>query len=197
MISSLDMFLDPLLIPPFQAALALGLGPFWAFLCGVLVVALLATVVGELCMAAAYYLNRRHFARVNKEMVLNNNLSIQAIAQKDKQAFKACNHLANEAFGLSFFSGITLFASSIWPAFFILGWLSFRFSDAQIILPGLGYDVPPNGVFIPCYILVRVAFAKLAKPRLWPFTRIEAWRKKNEDCGEELLGWDSLTKPRA
>lgn len=196
MFAGLNNALSPVFILPFQAAMALGAAPFWAFAFGVLVLSLAATVIGELSMAGAYYLNRRHFAEVTKEMVTHNNLSIQAIAQQDKEAYKACNHMANEAFGLSFFSGIALFASSVWPAFFALGWLGHAFGDAEIILPVAGVEIGYHVLFIILYIVVRVLFAKLLKPRLWPFNRIEAWRKRNEYCGEDLKGWDSLHRPQ-
>jgi hypothetical protein len=196
MFDPLNAFLDPALILPFQWALMLGIAPFWAFFIGVTVVSVLATIIGELSMAGIYYLNHRYLEKDTSEMVKFNNLSIQAIAQQDKGAYKACNHMANEAFGRTMFSGIALFAASMWPAFFVLGWLSYRFSDADIILPGLDYQIAFQAIFIPVYIISRIVFAKVLKRRMWPFTRIEAWRQSvTEACErEEMLGWDALIK---
>ena len=84
------------------------------------------------CGAVAPYpkaRNRKHFARITHEMTINNNNSIRALARRDKASYKACNAQANDAFGKSFFSGIALFASSIWPAFLVMAWLAYRFPE--------------------------------------------------------------------
>lgn len=173
-------FLDPFLIWVFRlpgdATLGFALGLAW--------IALIATAIGELCIAAAYFINRKHFRSVRSEMVSNHNLSIRALMAKDKETYKACNGLANDAFGKTFFSNIALFAASLWPAFFGLGWLGFRFSGVDFTLPLVGV-VTTNFFFVPTYIMVRVLFSRVKK-RLPVFKQAHALLK-DEDPNEEKL----------
>ncbi|MFW5838285.1 MAG: hypothetical protein ACOCVM_09755, partial [Desulfovibrionaceae bacterium] len=154
------------------AGFALGL--FWT--------ALLASLVGELSMAAAYRINRRHFRSVNADMVEHHNLSLKALRAKDKSSWKACNDLANDAFGKNFFSGAALFAASLWPAAVALGWLDWRFAGVAFDLPLAG-EVGPAFLFLPAYILTRVGLA-LARPRI-PGLRRLVFRPSRD--GQRLL----------
>ncbi|EPR43611.1 hypothetical protein dsx2_2228 [Desulfovibrio sp. X2] len=187
--------LDALCIAPFKALMLLGLPTMLSFLGGIVALCVLCTVVGELTMALAYFLNRKHWAKLQRDMVVHQNLSIKAIKLRDKESYKACNTMANEAFGLSFFSGVALFAASLWPAFFALDWMGTRFAAVTFVLPLLGKSVGYTFFFIPLYVAVRVVFGRWVKPRLWPFNRIKAWVKANEDCGEELMSWADLMAP--
>lgn len=173
-------FLDPWFIWAFRlsdnAYAGFAVGLFW--------VCLAATVVGELCMAGVYFLNKRHFATVNRDMVDHHNLSVHALGAKDKTAWKACNSIANDAFGKNFFAHIALFASSLWVVPFVIGWLSFRFGEVDFAVPLLG-AVGPAFVFIPAYIIVRIGF-NLAKPWMPVFRTIRRKVKENE-AGDEML----------
>jgi len=180
-------FIDPALIWLFR----LPENEYAGFALGLAWVALVATIIGELCIAGAYFFNSRHFAKLNNDMVHNNNLSIQAIGQKDKTSYKACNSLANDAFGKNFFAHIALFAASVWPAFFAMGWLDYRFASVDFSVPILG-GVGPAFIFVPSYILIRVAFAKL-KPWLPVFRTIKAKITENES-GEEMMSFGDLVK---
>lgn len=188
MLDEFYAFIDPALIAPFRwpgneyAGLILGL--FW--------VALAATVVGELCMAGAYFFNRKHFAEMRREMVVHNNLSIRALGFKDKASYKACNSIANEEFGRNFFAGIALFASSIWPAFFAMGWLDYRFQGVGFLLPLLG-AVGVGFFFVPTYIVTRIAFHK-SKPWLPLFSWIKRKTAENESCEEMITYMDIVKK---
>ncbi|MDD4731548.1 MAG: hypothetical protein PHX58_06410 [Desulfovibrio sp.] len=187
MVSEFYAFIDPVLIAAFRLPgneyLGLALGLVW--------VSLLATVLGELCMAGVYFFNRRHFAEMRQEMVRHNNLSIRALGFKDKASYKACNSIANEEFGRNFFSGIALFASSVWPAFFGMGWLDYRFH-------GVGFDLPLMGMvgtgflFVPTYIVTRIAFHK-AKPWLPLFSAIKRKIAENEG-DEEMITYMDIVK---
>jgi len=190
-IAGLNEVLDPLFIWMFRFPLP----PLAAFGVGLTLLALVVTVVGELSMAGAYFLNRRHFAKINREMVQNNNNSIRALSQGDKTSYTACNSLANDAFGRNFFAGIALFASSIWPVAFALGWLSMRYGALEFPLPLVERTVGPNFYFVPLYIAVRVAFCK-AKPWLPVFRTIRAAVLANQDTGERMLSWADLLEPR-
>lgn len=136
-------------------------------------------------MAGVYFLNKKHFAKINREMVDHHNLSVQAIGVKDKAAWKACNSIANEAFGQNFFSHIALFASSLWVVPFAIGWLFYRFGHVDFIVPFIG-QVGPSFVFIPAYILIRFLFSK-AKPWLPVFKTIKRKIKENEGEDEMML----------
>jgi hypothetical protein len=187
MLSEFYSFIDPALIAPFRwpgneyAGFALGL--FW--------VALVATVIGELCMAGVYFFNRDHFAEMRREMVRHNNLSIRALGFKDKASYKACNSIANEEFGRNFFAGIALFASSVWPAFFAMGWFDFRFHGVEFMLPLFG-AVGTGFLFVPIYILTRYGFHK-AKPWLPLFSWIKKMVAENE-AGEEMITYMDIVK---
>ncbi|SKA81832.1 hypothetical protein SAMN02745704_01457 [Paucidesulfovibrio gracilis DSM 16080] len=187
MVSEFYAFIDPVLIAAFRVFaneyLGLVLGLVW--------VALLATVLGELCMAGVYFFNRRHFGEMRREMIRHNNLSIRALGYKDKESYKACNSIANEEFGRNFFSGIALFASSVWPAFFGMGWLDFRFHGVEFVLPLMG-TVGAGFLFVPIYILVRIAFHK-AKPWLPLFSFIRRKIKENEG-GEDWMTYMDIVK---
>lgn len=195
MLESVTGLADPLLIVPYRVVLAVGGSSLWAFFAGTFALALVATIVGELTMAGIYWLNRRHFAELRREMVTHNNLSIRALARKDKASYTACNKMANEYFGRNLFSGFTLFASSLWPAFFALAWLGTRFSG--LAWPVWGFELRHHSIFLLIYIPVRIVFG-LNKKRIWPFNRFKAFMARNEDCGEQLMTFsDIMAKPEA
>ncbi len=172
-------FLDPWMIWAFR----MTDNPYVGFAIGIFWVCLIATVIGEFCMAGVYFLNAKHFATINRDMVNHHNLSVKAIGVKDKEAYKACNSIANEAFGKNFFSRIALFASSLWVVPFGIGWLFFRFGEVDFTVPVIGAIGPPF-IFIPAYILIRYLFSK-AKPWLPFFKTIKQKIRENE--GEESL----------
>ncbi|TVM16425.1 hypothetical protein DPQ33_12465 [Oceanidesulfovibrio indonesiensis] len=183
-------FLDPFLVWAFRlpgdATLGFALGLVW--------IALVATAIGELCIAGAYFINRKHFRSMRSEMVSNHNLSIQALLAKDKDTYKACNGLANEAFGKTFFSNIALFAASLWPAFFALGWLGFRFNGVEFSLPLLGI-VTTNFFFVPTYIATRILFSRVKK-RLPVFKQAHALLKDEDPNEEKLVNYLDYMKDR-
>jgi hypothetical protein len=191
MLIEFEQALDPLFIWMFRFPLP----PLAAFGVGLTLLALAVTIVGELAMAGAYFLNRKHFAKINREMILNNNNSIRALSHGDKVSYKACNSLANDAFGRNFFSGLALFASSIWPVAFALGWLALRYGSVEFPLPLVERTVGANFFFVPLYIVVRVAFCK-AKPWLPVFRTIRAAVLANQDPGERMLSWADLLAPQ-
>ena len=138
-------FLDPWMIWSFR----LTANPYVGFAIGIFWISLAATVIGELCMAGIYFINRKHFAEINRNMVSHHNLSVKAIGAKDKQAWKACNSIANDAFGKNFFSHIALFASSLWVVPFGIGWLFYRFGEVDFVIPFINHPVGPVFVFHP------------------------------------------------
>ncbi|MBC16886.1 conserved membrane protein of unknown function [Pseudodesulfovibrio profundus] len=181
-------FLDPWMIWAFR----MTENPYIGFAIGIFWICLLATVIGELCMAGIYFLNAKHFAKISKDMVGHHNLSVQALGAKNKEAWKACNSIANDAFGKNFFSHIALFASSLWVVPFGIGWLFYRFGDVEFIVPLIG-QVGPSFIFIPAYIFTRWMFGK-AKPWLPLFRMIRQKIKENEGEEEMMMFSDIMKK---
>ncbi|WP_419784866.1 hypothetical protein [Pseudodesulfovibrio sp.] len=181
-------FLDPWLIWAFR----LTDNPYVGFGLGIIFICLVTTVLGELCMAGVYFLNAKHFGKMNKDMVHNHNLSVKAIGVRNKTAWKACNSIANEAFGKNFFAHIALFASSIWMVPFGLGWIYYRFSSVDFTVPFIG-AVGPAFYFIPAYILSRFLFEK-AKPWI-PLFRVIKRKIKENEGEEEMILFSDLAKP--
>lgn len=178
-------FLDPWMIWAFR----LSDNPYLGFAIGLVWVCITATVIGELCMAGVYFLNKAHFAKINRDMVDHHNLSVRALGVKDKTAWKACNSIANEAFGKNFFSRIALFASSLWVVPFAIGWMFYRFGEVDFVVPYIG-EVGPAFVFIPVYILSRVLFSK-SKPWL-PFFRTIKQKVDENENGDEMMTFMDL-----
>ncbi|MCJ2163494.1 MULTISPECIES: hypothetical protein [unclassified Pseudodesulfovibrio] len=178
-------FLDPWLIWAFRTS---G-NPYVGFAIGVFWICLLATIIGELGMAGVYFLNKKHFATINRDMIDHHNFSVKALGAKDKTAWKACNSLANDAFGKNFFARIALFASSLWVVPFGIGWLFYRFGEVDFTVPLLG-EVSPAFIFIPAYILTRYLFS-LSKPWL-PFFRTIQQRVKENEAGDEMMTFVDL-----
>lgn len=178
-------FLDPWMIWAFR----ISGNAYVGFALGLIWVALVATIIGELCMAGVYFSNKKHFRTINRDMVDHHNLSVRALGAKDKTAWKACNSIANDAFGKNFFAHMALFASSLWIVPFTIGWLFYRFGQVDFDVPFMG-AVGPAFIFIPVYILVRYLFCK-AKPWIPVFKSIRRKVKENE-AGEEMLNFTDL-----
>jgi len=159
------------------------------FYLGTLVLCAAAVVVGEATYILAYMLNRRHYESGQDEMVRMHNLSVQAIAAKDKASYKAANSLANESFGKSFFAQAALFCASLWPVPFLLGWMSLRFRGVGI--PFFGLSVSYVAVFLPTYILCRYGFSKI-KGRLPFFSKAQATMRQMAEKREKILSWADL-----
>lgn len=182
-------FLDSWLIWAFR----LTENPYVGFAIGIFFLCVVTTVIGELCMAGIYFINKKHFAEINNKMVAHHNLSVQAIGAKNKEAWKACNSIANDAFGKNFFSHIALFASSLWIVPFGVGWLFYRFGEVDFVVPFIG-QVGPVFIFLPAYILTRYLFGKV-KPFLPVFKTIQRKIKENEG-EEEMLLFSDLMKEK-
>lgn len=187
MLVQLYSLLDAALIAPFR----LFDTPLAGFLFGVTVLAAVCIVLGEYSMAWAYIFNRRHYKEQTEEMVRMHNLSIEAIRSKDKESYRAANKWANEHFGKSFFARLALFACSMWPVPFALGWLDIRFSGLGIMeVPFTSWQPGYAFFFIGLYILLRVAFAKFAKPRIPFFNRVVGLMQSETE--REVKSWSEL-----
>lgn len=139
--------------------------PIAGYLIGTALLCLICVVIGHFTLSVAFRFNRRFIDRDNSRLVKMHNLSVQALIAKDKNAYKSCNHEANDAFGKVFFSQIALSISSLWPVPFALGWMQTRFLDVAFSLPVsiplIGDSVGFTFSFIPMYILVYIVFGKI------------------------------------
>jgi hypothetical protein len=126
--------LDPWLIWAFRLPTRAEYG----FALGLLWVSLAATMVGEISSRIIVRCNRDYFKGLKREMVKNHNLSLRALAVKDKASYKASNTMAHDAFGRHFFAQLSLSASSLWTVPFALGWFDYRF-------PGVLFPFPLAG----------------------------------------------------
>jgi hypothetical protein len=151
------LFLDPYLIWFFRIT---GYS-FVDFLLGTFVLAFITLVIGEFCISIVFLLSRKNIAKVSDEVVRYQNLSVDAAAVGDKTAYHAANKLANDAFGRTFFMQIAFSAAFLWPIFFSLTWMGYRFSDVEFRLLFTDYTVGYACVFIPLFIASYLIFKRL------------------------------------
>ncbi len=184
--------LDPFVIWAFRVSEESWVG----FLFGSLILNLACVMLGDVTSILARRLNRKVYGAYHDEMVKHHNLSVKALRTSDKEAYKAVNKQAHEAFGKYFFSQAGAFALSIWPLPFALAWMEMRFGgipmDLPFAIPGVGKSVFYPFFFIPIYIVVRISYGKLM--RMSPvYRRILEWTKHSS--GEEMLSFVELLTP--
>jgi hypothetical protein len=164
------------------------------FILGTFTLALMAVIVGELNIALAYLVARRRIERVTDEAVRYQNLSLEALTAGDKGAYRAANRLANDAFGHSFFMQIALSAAFLWPAGFVLAWMSHRFADLEFPLPFIPYALGYIGVFLLLFIAAYFVFKPL-KYRIPFFRRIKVLLKASSLNARKLNSFGALLSP--
>ena len=152
--------LDAFLITPYRWP---G-NPVIGWWLGSFVIALWCALLGMLTSAFACRANASHIREVDSEVVERHNQSMNALKAGDRSAYKAINKLAKEAYGKSFFLGMTLACASLWPPALALAWMQTRFSDISfplpVAIPLIGETVSYPFVFIPIYILARIILGK-------------------------------------
>ncbi len=171
----------------------LSADPPIGFYLGSTVLALLAVVAGDISQALAHRANRSHFQEQTTDMVRLHNLSIKALRQGNKEGYKAANRLANDTFGKAFFTRAALFTVSIWPVPFALGWLAGRFQGVDIPLPLVDHVMSYNTVFLPLYILVRIAYS-LVKPGIGVMRRLDPALAPPEPDAEKPIPWSEVLR---
>ena len=170
--------------------------PWGGFLIGLAVLSLLCVITGDFTSHLARRLNRKVYGKYRDEMVRQHNLSVEALKHSDKDAYKAVNRQAHEAFGKYFFSQAGAFTLSIWPLPFAMAWLDIRFGGIPITLPfalpGVGDSVFYPFFFFPIYIAVRIFYGKTM--RLFPFyRRVLDWSKHGNET--QMVPFMDLLKP--
>jgi hypothetical protein len=151
--------IDPLLISPYRWFENPMLG-WWA---GTFILALWATLLGELTLAVAYRMNRSQIAKNWDRTAYYHLQSLKAKKAGDEKAYKGINRLANEQFGKSFFLFMAMGMASLWPAFFAAAWLNRRFGDIVFTMPKWSGGLELNFIapFIILYIAARITFSRL------------------------------------
>ncbi len=143
--------------------------PLAGYYLGTFVLSLACVIVGHYSISMGFKVNKERITRDNRDIEHFQDLSIKALKSGDKKAYKACNSIANDAFGKSFFSQITLSAASLWPLFMALGWMQYRFSEIEFTLPfslfGKQFTAGYFLTFVLCYIITRTTFNKILKYR--------------------------------
>ena len=142
------------------------------FLIGTFVLALVTLFIGELCISVVFLICRKHIDRTTEEMVHYQHLSEGAQAAGDRDAYRASNKLANDAFGRTFFMQIAFSAAFLWPVFFALTWMGSRFADVEFPLLFTGATVTYVCVFIALYAAAYLGFRRV-KNRLPYFRTIK------------------------
>ena len=78
--------------------------PVSGFFFGTFILTVWCTLVGELTSLGVGRMNRKYTKKLERESIRLHNLSVKAIIHKDKESYKACNKMANEAWGKYFFA---------------------------------------------------------------------------------------------
>jgi hypothetical protein len=132
----------------------------------------MALLVGELTISVVFLAARQRIDAATNEARHYQDLSAQALSAENKEAYRAANKLANDAFGRSFFMQIALSAAFLWPVFVALAWMNQRFADLEFPLLFTDYSLGCIGVFMVLYVAAYLIF-KNVKYRLPYFRRIK------------------------
>lgn len=158
------------------------------FLIGTAVLALCAVIIGEFTMSLAFLALKKRIDHYTAKASKYQRLSLEALAEGDKLAYKAANRLANDAFGKAFFIQISLSAGFLWPVFFVLAWMDYRFAGLEFALPYTERSLGYIGVFILLFIPIYLVFRKL-KHFLPYFRRIKTILDSYDRDSQVLKGF--------
>ncbi|MBI5250356.1 MAG: hypothetical protein HY912_12750 [Desulfomonile tiedjei] len=154
------------------------------FLLGTFVLALLTVMIGEFTISLVFLINRRYIDEQTNEILRYQNLSVDALAAGNKEAYIASNKMANEAFGKSFFMQIAMSAAFLWPIFFVLTWMQFRFGEVDFRILFTEHSVGFACVFVALYAAAYMVFKRI-KRRIPYFRRIneilDTYRKRTTE----------------
>lgn len=185
------IYLDAVLIAPYRIFEV----PIIGFYFGTFVLCMWCILVGEITFRTAARANRNHLNKIRSDAVRMHNLSIKAIAVKDKESYRSCNSQANDAFGKYFFNMITQGAALLWPVPFALAWMGTRFSGVTFELPfplpimgdTLGFAVVPVNMYILCRIIWGKVKVHIPQLNTVPGVGLE-------EGAEEMISWEELGK---
>jgi hypothetical protein len=132
---------------------------------GTMVLALIALLIGKITVFLVYRLTRKRVDLYAEEAVKYQQMSVDALKAGDKAAYDAANELAKEAFGHSFFQQSALSAGFMWPVFFALAWMQYRFLDVEFPIPGTKWSLGFIGAFIIIYVATYLLLKRLPRFR--------------------------------
>lgn len=164
---------------------------FVDFLIGTFVLAFITLMIGEFCISIVFLLSRKHIDSAADDVVRYQNISVDAVSVGDKSAYKAANKLANDAFGRTFFMQIAFSAAFLWPIFFSLTWMGYRFSDVEFPFMFFDYTVGYACIFIPLYIASYIIFKRI-KVRIPYFKRVGAILDSCQQKGAQMKSFADL-----
>ncbi len=164
---------------------------FADFLIGTIVLAWIALLVGEFTISAVFLTSRQRIDAASHEARHYQDLSGEALSAGDKEAYRAANKLANDAFGKSFFMQIALSAAFLWPVFVALAWMDQRFADVEFDILFTDYSLSHIGVFIVLYAAAYLIFKRI-KYKLPYFRRIKDILDTYGRRGREIKTLDHL-----
>ena len=154
---SVNLWLDPYLITLFRFSGVALLD----FLVGTFLLGLLAVIVGSVSSFLAAQANGKFVQETTDEMKRYERLSVKAAQAGDLGAFHAANKLSNEAFGRSFFQGAAVSTAFIWPVFFALDWMRFRFSAVDFPVLFTTMSIGYFTVFAVSYMAAYLVFQRV------------------------------------
>ncbi|MDD2902420.1 MAG: hypothetical protein PHU44_08280 [Syntrophales bacterium] len=160
------------------------------FVIGTLVLAVLCLIIGEATISLTSRFLSKRLGEKTAEAHKYQNLSIDALKAGNKEAYRAANKLANEAFGHTFFQQAALSAAFLWPVFFALAWMQYRFLDLEFPLPVIGWSLGYIGIFVLLYVPALILFKRVK--RNLPFyrrpRRLEDIPRLSEPTADNLPG---------
>jgi len=89
-----------------------------------------------------------------------------------------------DAFGRNFFNMVALYAASLWPIFFALAWMQYRFSEIEF--PIFGVSVGYAFTYFLMYVLARILFENI-KHRLPYFRSIQKVLKEYDRDAKRMI----------
>ena len=155
--SAFNSMMDSWLMPVFRWPES----PVIGFYLGVFVLAAVCVVLGDFTFNIVVRADKKRIKENTVETVKYNNLSIEALQAGDGESYHACNKMANEAFGRMFFLQMAISTAALWPIPFALSWMQYHFYGVEFPLPLIPVVFNYAGVFIPMYILCRIAYGKV------------------------------------
>jgi len=153
----LSQFVDPYLIMFYRLTGHAGVD----FCIGTLVLAVIALLIGEATVYTAFWFTRKRLDEKTAEANKYKDLSIEALKAGNKEAYQAADRLAKDAFGHSFFQQVALSSAFLWPIFFALAWMQYRFFELEFPIPGTTRSLGFIGAFIIIYLAAYLAWKRL------------------------------------
>jgi hypothetical protein len=155
----LPQWLDGLVIPLYR----ITDNPLLDYFIGTAMLAVVSVLIGEATALLLKRVNRRHIERLDRELSVKYELSMESKLSGDEDAYRSLNREANDAFGRVFFNMFTFSAALLWPVFFVLAWMQARFIDIEFPLPVFGGSVGYVFTFLLLYIMARLSVGELKR----------------------------------